>query len=775
MSSFKHHDPESETARLLRVIETIQAEDFTLWNFLTKVFQSKNSKIKAFVNPFYTRNGPVAVFRCWGDNLDPDQRQKLVKAACPLVADFLRDELSSLSDLKELRLPAEKIKEDDINNFSLAFINKKMEKTSPELHSMLVTLTTANENTQKDAKIIVPTIGSILVYLRSRNSNYLQTIMGLYLHSSGTESEVIDVLSHAGISVSTSSILRALKQLTKDALDRVKEVVRTRAWLLVYDNINLAKRKYNQRIGNEDSFENGTTATIIVNERLHSIKKVRHQYDRLRIEDIIPDRDDEKHFLSVCRFHLVDVLKRRRMAFKNCSIKIPAKHILPAAKTQMHPLPSMHIDQSSVEGNLQILYHVMKHQLKLEPEWFEDDTAVLVVGDHMTVSRLRSIMELREQDIPHFENMEWVVPVMQLFHLQMAFSNLIIRHYHGSVKTPGSIAYNVAMLNRKHILGDKPDFHAARELIQHTFDAMVITAWEDVLGTADLDALMRGKTDREINSLITLHVDTLCDRYFTDAGFRSQNGIASTNAALFMRDTVLFIELKAAIKVGDIGRIEEVLKSLAVLFQAAQTKNYAIELLRITCDLKHSWPQSMKTAIMSSWLVNTTGKLDGWLPTDLLQEHNNLQIKKIHGIKGSNGSWSAMSESVSANIQTFSSISKVMVKQFDAPYNSGNHSTVPEDNDIGAIVRSLKESRILSCQPRPDNLQDCQLVNDLYQQGMLKLCKGGIKAFVQKYGSENPLDSSENPLDPSENPLDTLEDPLDDDDDTHQDFDFDGF
>ncbi|ORY89528.1 hypothetical protein BCR41DRAFT_292415, partial [Lobosporangium transversale] len=53
-------------------------------------------------------------------------------------------------------------------------------------------------------------------------------------------------------------------------------------------------------------------------------------------------------------------------------------------------------------------------------------------------------------------------------------------------------------------------------------------------------------------------------------------------------------------------------------------------LLRLQRGLKCAWTDQTVKADMSSWLVNTTGQENRWIPTDLYQEHNNLLIKKMH-------------------------------------------------------------------------------------------------------------------------------------------------
>ncbi|KAG0333329.1 hypothetical protein BG005_005199, partial [Podila minutissima] len=98
--------------------------------------------------------------------------------------------------------------------------------------------------------------------------------MGLYLYSAGCTRKVIDTLHGAGLCVSFPTVNRLLENLTKDAQKEVKLAAKRDPFLLVYDNINFAKRKYDQRISNTDAFENGTTATMIIGECLGTVQQI---------------------------------------------------------------------------------------------------------------------------------------------------------------------------------------------------------------------------------------------------------------------------------------------------------------------------------------------------------------------------------------------------------------------------------------------------------------------------------------------------------------------
>lgn len=460
----------------------------SLKGFLLAVFDDKigDDNVQRAVSKFHHHGGSKIIIQQLNRTLLGKYLDPFHEAVMEVATGILNQELDELSTVPELRLPSNMVTEDVVKDFSLALIVDKMKSAAPMLHDLLYALLTINHTKVDLAQSIVPTIGSILLKQRSRTSNYLQAMMGLFLFGTGSQKKVTEVLSRAGLSASVSTVSRLLEQLTIDARQRVQRAVVQESWFLVYDNINLAKRKYDQRLDNTDTFENGATATIVVNEKLSSLDHIQidPSYHRLEFRDLMPDRDNEEHLYTISRFHLIDVLTRHYESLKKCSNVVPTLNVLPPERTKMYPLPAMHIDQSSVDGNLQILYHVVKRQLHLRPEWFERVVRVIVAGDQLTVSRLRSIKELREDDVSVYE---WIVPLIQLFHLQMVLANTILDTHYGLPNEPGSLSYNIAMLRRKHVRPKDGEYHNTDELLRHTFDAMVIVAWRNVLETKDLD------------------------------------------------------------------------------------------------------------------------------------------------------------------------------------------------------------------------------------------------------------------------------------------------
>jgi hypothetical protein len=370
-----------------------------------------------------------------------------------------------------------------------------------------------------------------------------------------------------------------------------------------------------------------------------------------------------------------------------------------------------------LEGNLQVIQKIMREVLKLPEDWFDDDRRIIVGGDMLTIARVRGLQNVLGLDESRFLQFLWVEPAMQLFHLQMNLCSKILRAHYGNITTPGSMAFNIARLNRKRLKSDKPCYYTAVEFLRNIYEAMVVRVWEVELGVDKLDEiethLSTEHSEDSMRTFLQEHVEGIVDKYLVSKPtLVTTFANANVNAALFIRDMTIFIELCDSIKKGDVGRIEEVLKIVTIMFQSGTTRNYGIELLRLNYAIHHVWSEQRKNAIFSSWLVNNRGEKDAWIPADLYQEHNNLLTKTIHSAKGSNMSWETMAGSVSTNIRMFSKIASKMDSQYETPDNSSFHSVVSAETDVQNILLSLRAYGILGKDPRPGGL-DVPLVDDL--------------------------------------------------------------
>ena len=151
-------------------------------------------------------------------------------------------------------------------------------------------------------------------------------------------------------------------------------------------------------------------------------------------------------------------------------------------------------------------------------------------------------------------------------------------------------------------------------------------------------------------------------------------------------------------KAGDVGRLEEILKWITIMFQAGNHSNYALDLLLFGYHIQHKWNTERKDAVFSSLLMNTTGIKNNWIPSDLYQEHNINLTKSTHATV--RNKWPSMSYTT-PNIRLFQEISLHIEDEFNMGKNSSFHRATSTDRDIQHVMHSLTEHAILGEDIRP--------------------------------------------------------------------------
>lgn len=163
-----------------------------------------------------------------------------------------------------------------------------------------------------------------------------------------------------------------------------------------------------------------------------------------RIFDFAIKGNDMKHYKCVFHFHLAHILLSIYHNPFATTHNIPAIMQLELKPTIAYELPAMDIDQASVAGNLQIL-DCMCLLLGRSKASFKN-VKMVIVGDHLMVSRIQTIQEWNICKVTYFDQMQWVIPVLQLFHMQMILCTTILNTHYGSVSKPGALVYFIPLL-----------------------------------------------------------------------------------------------------------------------------------------------------------------------------------------------------------------------------------------------------------------------------------------------------------------------------------------
>jgi len=343
----------------------------------------------------------------------------------------------------------------------------------------------------------------MLTQTRNEQSSEFQMTMCIYLLACGTSCSQFDVLNHTGFTLSYSSAIGKIKALGQERLLEIVGLVRERAFMIIWDNLNIAFRVGEQRKDSKDHFDNGTTATLIplydvefggipLNSKPH--RDNRRPVIDFTHEDLLPSRQQVQELEADQLWHIEDILfdafPDLRARFKDKIKPVTNIFPIPVHQTEQYPLPAMHIDESSLEGTLGVLENIITKTLKLSGEDLKKHGIILCAGDQLTMSLLDKVIILpsfhsmakhhinqasasRRDDSELVDNVgRYTEGQLGLFHVKIAGDRMITNEYWGVPNSisPWSLWKINALLGRKAIsAGWKaktlPPFRPTYELI----------------------------------------------------------------------------------------------------------------------------------------------------------------------------------------------------------------------------------------------------------------------------------------------------------------------
>jgi hypothetical protein len=244
----------------------------------------------------------------------------------------------------------------------------------------------------------------MLAQSRNEHSNEFQTTTCIYLLSCGASRSQFDILNHAGFTCSYTTAIRTIKELGKERLAKILGIVKSRAFMLVWDNLNIAFRVAEQRKDSKSHFDNGTTATLIplfqteFGDLRLDLKPPRN--NRLPVldfgpDDLLPRLDQVLELEAALLWHIEDILFEAfpdlRARFRDTVDPPPSVLSIPVHKTEQYPLPAMHIDESSLDGTLEVIDTIIRKNLNMSEEDIEKHGLILCAGDQLTISLLDKV------------------------------------------------------------------------------------------------------------------------------------------------------------------------------------------------------------------------------------------------------------------------------------------------------------------------------------------------------------------------------------------------
>ncbi|KAH7867816.1 uncharacterized protein C8R40DRAFT_1063573 [Lentinula edodes] len=509
----------------------------------SQAFENHAPKMPSFSLPHYalppsSRN--LLTVRICSEQKNNTTRNAILDWAVQRVIEHVDDEAEKLTQLKTVSKGwKEKVNWDSILNWSMSETQETLALTAPVIFFFVTTIAVSRFQRKKlDAKAMGVTCGETehsldeeaiddlpqlptkgykkliskslrdpwlgsttviltLLYLRYRYAAVFPTIMGIFLFSTNTNREVINVVSRLGLSTAYSTILATLHILAADSASVLRNFGAALEYgppnfLLLFDNVNKNRRAWKQSLLNQDIMSCGTAATLIVLENvlpgaLDMAQILRNTASKARsaltIDHLLSDVDWKhldgigsatilriwiKHVSSLSQFH-VDVEE----IFKS---KL-AKYRLCTRKTQIHTMRTTNIDESSTVGANDVLRNLVFDQLAISTHWLKC-FFIFICGDQLSIDRIRKLILYTYKGETPSNNYKWALPVIQLWHMKYNWQRVIVQchWWKDTGKTVYGLAHDARHIRREKFNPDKCDFYPAHHLLEDRFTAMVLHA-----------------------------------------------------------------------------------------------------------------------------------------------------------------------------------------------------------------------------------------------------------------------------------------------------------
>ncbi|KLO10804.1 hypothetical protein SCHPADRAFT_832004 [Schizopora paradoxa] len=730
----KHDADLDDESKLSAVFTLLRDLGWTFNDLFSAFMSSGNQQRSSQATRFLASHGPSIL-----DSMTRRKPDVVHGWAIGEISGVLQREAAALSEMLK---PGTVNLAGTVSAFSLQDISATVRDCAPTLWRLLESMgaTKTNASTRRNRALVYTTIACMIAQCRNERSNMFQRAMSFWLYAGGAGKQQFDVLHHAGLCTSYSKMTQDLESLSNSMLDEVRSVAKKSTVMVVWDNLNIAFKVSEQRMTNKAHFDNGTTASMIVLEgvpvgTLRTDMVPPRVYRTIQLpfsaEDVLPSPEVSQELANAHLYHIVDILFNAfptLRALFNDKNPVPVKDRIPLHKTRHYALPAMKIDESSLDGTLDVVETIIKKTLDLNDDDVKKQGVILCAGDQLTISLLDKASASRRDDTVFLDNIgKFTEGQPGLFHGFMNSTRMIANEYWGGAGlAPWSLWKANSILGRKNIsCGWKAKqlapFWPLQELILNlSLPANILDAFRLHVPNYDLDSwVAKVASYEEVKSIAEKVQRELTSRrkvYTMRRKPDDERDFALENVILFNNDALTLREFQHAVRDGDIGRVVNVLTLWMLEFRGTGSMpKYADMLYRVLKRLKEMHP-ALREAFLRSWLVNVTGKEGRFKAVDLLQEHLNFWAKLIYMAKGSNRSWKWLSM-VTLCIWALRDVLRNVQSQFKVRHNGTSHTSPGTDNEIAKLRAYLEEGEIQRFWPARPHNDRVTPARDLIAQG----------------------------------------------------------
>ncbi|KAJ7199822.1 hypothetical protein GGX14DRAFT_661229, partial [Mycena pura] len=471
----------------------------------------------------------------------------------------------------------------------------------------------------------------MLAFIRNRSTNLLPLLLGLFFVINGSSTRTINLLNNIGLSVSVRTVERLKLQISQTAVDLAIELLTSgRLYVIIYDNINIYLRKWEQRLINRNQMLNITNSAVIAIDEegldteqavnLDAWKALRGaRKDASFASDIRPSKDDQAFIRRAFCWQIADILvshtpghlkwKDRPAMLDAVANSMPEDRPLQAKKTDARPFGVFDVNEGTKKGQAELDEQMRLRARQSEESWIS--RLRFRMGDWLTSNLIRLLKRDRADEPDSLDRMDFLKEQSALWHFALQATHMIMKAHYGEEGEldPTSLAWHKSQLHRVWD-PSKPNYAAAKSLIRHSLIARL-------LHIPNLD---------QINSL----VDDIVRDFATPDAARRAKAVKDdwmAHTIYFIRDALLFLEFEAGVRYADPGRVLRIMKYWAMMFRGAGQHNYARECVEFLIFFKYETPPMMQKVMERAWFYNRWGVRGRSIPADLYLEQLNYWVK----------------------------------------------------------------------------------------------------------------------------------------------------
>jgi hypothetical protein len=666
-------------------------------------------------------------------------------------------------------------------------------------------------------------------------------MIGFWLQAVKVPKRAISVLNQMGISVSYDSIRVAVKAVSQAAQDRMRNIVKSGVLFgLCWDNVALPNNKKETTEMNRGSLDHCTTSymyelfvpppqdtasptdvqaydNIMAAQEENSrrkrigiprelVSKVNPEYKSLQRADFIFGKNINEYWPDVVTVHLSDFLHEFFGAAVISAYTVDGRRLerprmpeelyrIPHQKSRLHPLKVLDIDESSIDGNAQVIEAIAS---ELDCNLAQlNGSSVMITGDQMTTARVRSLKDLRSRDMLE-RRFGFADTISGWLHTEMAVANGIQRCHSGGKDglDPGSLNRFITVLGRTGISENVTDHDALHRLIIHVLKGHILAALLHMANEIERTKPNGGRTMSSISQLKNwikandwrLLLDETVDTYFppAKASYMRQSAEAAAaaeydkmrneimakpkkdrsaeesafvkkdaqpkwirdrslrdrdlvyeNFTLYLRDAMMYWDLVQAIGEGGSGRLLRISEMLTPWFHGNGKFKYAQEMLEFQITRLAEWTPSAEYLYKNNCLLSIYGHR--FAPVDQIDEGFNNDIKVAYNPRGNMQSKEYQKTHIARCLMTFRGIRDAMQQSCGAQSYGHSHSEVDASGDISRIAELLvKDNAMIKMNGRSQSgptggKVDVAMAVDSFHQGCQAILHGPyVKDAVQK-------------------------------------------